>query len=185
MHAVLGDWQRIAARGHGQKQAASGNRDRTGPCGAVRTREGCSMKADAKTEAEVKAVLTKMTDSYKRKDMEALMACFAPDPDIVFYGTGADEKRIGPDGVRMQAQRDWDQTDSISMVFDDVSISSAGPVAWAAIDGAFEIGAGGQEFAMPARVTMVLEERNGSWLIMQGHFSAPAAGQGQGESIPG
>ena len=142
------------------------------------------MKADAKTEAAVKALLTKLTESYKKKDMEALMACFAPDPDVVFYGTGADEKRIGLDGVRMQAQRDWNQTDSISMVFDDVSISAAGSVAWAAIDGAFEIGVGGQVFAMPARVTMVLEKRNGSWLIVQGHFSAPAAGQAEGESIP-
>ncbi|MFN2186735.1 MAG: nuclear transport factor 2 family protein [Anaerolineae bacterium] len=143
------------------------------------------MKADAKTEAEVKAVLTKMADSYKDKDMEALISCFVPDPDIVFYGTGVDEKRIGLEGVRMQAQRDWDQTESISMVFDDVSISAAGPVSWAAIDGAFKIGAGGQEFAMPARVTMVLEKRNGRWLIAQGHFSAPAAGQAEGESIPG
>jgi len=143
------------------------------------------MKADAKTEAEVQAVLTKLTDSYKKKDLAAFMACFAPDPDIVFYGTGADEKRIGPDGVRAQAQRDWDQTDSISMAFDEVSISAAGSVAWAAIDGGFEIGAGGQEFTMPGRVTMVLEKRNGSWLIVQGHFSAPAAGQAGGESIPG
>jgi ketosteroid isomerase-like protein len=143
------------------------------------------MRADAKTESEIKAVLNKLTDAYKRADMEALMACFAPDPDIVFYGTGADEKRIGPNGVRMQAQRDWAQTDSISMVFDDVMISAAGPVAWAAIDGGFEIGVGGQEFTMPARVTMVLEKRNGSWLVVQGHFSAPAAGQEEGESIPG
>lgn len=142
------------------------------------------MRADAKTEAEIKAVLTELTDAYKREDMEALMACFAPDPDIVFYGTGADEKRIGSEGVRIQARRDWDQTESISLAFDDVSISAAGPVAWAAIDGGFEIRAGGQQFTLPARATMVLERRNGRWLILQGHFSAPAAGQAEGESIP-
>jgi hypothetical protein len=32
---------------------------------------------------------------------------------------------------------------------------------------------------------MGLEQRNGNWLIVRGHFSAPAAGQEEGESIPG
>ena len=142
------------------------------------------MKADAKTEAEVKAVLTRLTESYEKQDLEGLMACFAPDPDIVMYGTGADEKRIGPAGIRIQAQRDWKQAESISMAFDWMSISAAGPVAWAATDGAFKIRAGGQEFAMPARGSFVLEKRDGGWLIVHGHFSAPAAGQQEGESFP-
>jgi uncharacterized protein (TIGR02246 family) len=142
------------------------------------------MKADAKTEAEIKAVLTGLTDSYQKRDLEGLMACFAPDSDTVFYGTGADEKRIGPAGIRIQAQRDWDQTEAISMAFDWISVSAAGPVAWAAVDGAFKIRAGGQAFAMPARATFVLEKRDGKWLIVHGHFSAPAAGQEEGQSIP-
>jgi uncharacterized protein (TIGR02246 family) len=142
------------------------------------------MKADAKTEAEVKAVLTSLTDSYQKRDMEGLMACFAPDSDAVFYGTGADEKRIGPAEIRIQARRDWDQTEAISMAFDWISVSAAGPVAWAAADGAFKIRAGGQAFTMPARATFVLEKRDGKWLIVLGHYSAPAAGQEEGQSIP-
>jgi ketosteroid isomerase-like protein len=143
------------------------------------------MKADAKTEAEVKAVLTRLTESYEKKDLEGLMACIAPDPDTVMYGTGADERRVGPAEIRMQAQRDWDQTEAISMAFGWTSISAAGPVAWAAVDGAFKIRAGGQAFSMPARATFVLEKRDGKWLVVQSHFSAPAAGQEEGESVPG
>lgn len=117
------------------------------------------MKADAKTEAEVKALLTRLTDSYKKQDLAGLMACFAPDPDIVMYGTGADEKRIGPAGIQIQAQRDWEQAESISMAFDWMSISAAGSVAWAATDGAFKIRGGGQEFAMPARASFAGKAR--------------------------
>ena len=143
------------------------------------------MKADTKTEAEVKAVLTRLTDSYERKDLEGLRACVAADPDLVLYGTGADEKRIGPAEFLKQAERDWSQTESIAMEFGWMSISAAGPVAWVAADGAFKIRAGGQAFAMPARATFVLEKRDGQWLVVQGHFSAPAAGQEAGSSIPG
>jgi uncharacterized protein (TIGR02246 family) len=142
------------------------------------------MKADAKTEAEVKALLASLTDSYQKRDLEGLMACFAPDSEAVFFGTGADEKRIGPAEIQIQAQRDWDQTEAISMAFDWISVSAAGPVAWAAIDGAFKIRAGGQAFTMPARATLVLEKRDGRWLILHGHFSAPAAGQEEGQSVP-
>jgi uncharacterized protein (TIGR02246 family) len=142
------------------------------------------MKADSKTEAEVRAVLTRLTDSYEKRDVEGLMACFAPDPEAVMYGTGADEKRVGPAEIRMQAQRDWDQTEAISMTFNGTSISAAGPVAWAAADGVFRIRAGGQAFAMPARGTFVLEKRDGRWLIVHSHFSTPAAGQAAGDSIP-
>jgi ketosteroid isomerase-like protein len=142
------------------------------------------MKADAKTEAEIKALLTRLTDSYEKRDLEGFMACFAPDPDTVLYGTGADEKRIGPAEIQIQAQRDWDQTEAISMAFGWTSVSAAGPVAWAAIDGSFNIRAGGQEFTIPARVSFVLERRDDRWLIVHSHSSAPAAGQEEGESIP-
>jgi ketosteroid isomerase-like protein len=116
--------------------------------------------------------------------MEALTACIASDPDVVMFGTGADEKRIGVAEIQFQAQRDWGQTDAISLAFDWMSVSAAGPVAWVAVDGSFEIRAGGQEFRVPARGSFVLEKRNGQWLVVHSHFSTPAAGQEEGESIP-
>lgn len=142
------------------------------------------MKADSKTEAEVRAVLAKFSDSYAKRDMEGLLACLAPDPDVVLYGTGADEKRTGLAEIQFQAQRDWDQTDEISMAFDKISVSAAGPVAWTAVDGAFQIRAGGQKMRLPARGSFVLERRNGNWLVVHTHFSVPAGGQEEGESIP-
>jgi hypothetical protein len=37
---------------------------------------------------------------------------------------------------------------------------------------------------LPARITFVLEKRGEEWLIVQAHFSFPAAGQAEGESFP-
>jgi len=36
---------------------------------------------------------------------------------------------------------------------------------------------------MPARVSIVLENRGGKWLIVHSHFSTPAAGQQEGYSF--
>ena len=142
------------------------------------------MKADATTEAAVKAVLDKFAEAYAKRDMTLLLSMIAPDPDVVMYGTGADEKRIGQAGIQAQAERDWSQAESASITYDWVSVSAAGSVAWAATDGSFTLKAGGQEMTLPGRFTIVLEKRGELWLIVQAHVSLPAAGQSEGESFP-
>jgi len=142
------------------------------------------MKADATTEAAVKAVLDKFSESYAKRDLQTLLALFAPDPDLVLYGTGADEKRIGLAELKVQVERDWSQSDAASMLFGWTSVSAAGSVAWVATDGAFEVQAGGQEMTLPARLTCVLERRGNQWLIVQAHFSVPFGQQSEGESFP-
>ena len=142
------------------------------------------MKADAMTESAVKTVLDKVTEGYAKRDISLLLSAFAPDPDVVMYGTGADEKRIGLTGIQAQAERDWSQSESASVTYDWISVSSAGSVAWAATDASFNLKADGQEMTLRARITFVLENRREQWLIVQAHFSFPAAGQGEGESFP-
>lgn len=142
------------------------------------------MKADLITEAAVKAVLDKVTEGYAKRDIALLRSAFASDPDVVMYGTGADEKRIGLAEIQAQAERDWSQSEAAGMEFGWTSISTAGPVAWAAGDAAFKFKSGEQEVRLPARFTCVLEKRLEKWFIMQAHFSFPAAGQGDGASFP-
>jgi ketosteroid isomerase-like protein len=142
------------------------------------------MKADATTETAVKAVLDKVTEGYAKRDLAVLLSAFAPDPDVVMYGTGTDEKRIGQAGIHAQAERDWSQTESASITYDWVSVSAAGSVAWTATDGSFNLKAGGQEMTLPERFTIVLEKRGEQWLMVQAHVSLPASGQSEGESFP-
>lgn len=142
------------------------------------------MKADAATEAAVKAVLDRMAEGYERRDIAMVLSTFAPDGDVVMYGTGADEKRVGPAEIQTQAERDWSQTEAATVALGWTSISAAGSVAWAAADATFNLKAGGQEMSLPARITFVLEQRGGEWLIVQSHFSFAAADQSEGESFP-
>jgi ketosteroid isomerase-like protein len=143
------------------------------------------MKADAKTKAAVIAVLKKFTDSYKKRDMDGLLSVMAPDRDVVLFGTGVDERRVGLAQIKAQAERDWSQSESASMAYKGVLVSAAGSVAWTAGDVTLsERGSGGQELALVGRLTAVLEKRRGKWLIVQMHLSVPLAAQPAGQSFP-
>lgn len=142
------------------------------------------MQADQRTHEAVVAVLNHMADAYRARDPEGLKAVLGSDADVFMFGTGADEKRVGWDQIRTQAERDWSQAESAQIRFSDIRVSSAGNVAWTSADATFEFTAGGQSTSMPARMTATLENRHGRWLLMQSHFSFAAAGQPEGASFP-
>jgi ketosteroid isomerase-like protein len=93
-------------------------------------------------------------------------------------------KRVGLGEIELQAQRDWLQTDRSEVRYGWMSISAAGNVAWAATDATFELSADGQALSFPVRITIVLEKRGNQWLMVQSHFSFPAADQEEGEAFP-
>ena len=66
--------------------------------------------------------------------MDNLLSCFAPDPDLVLIGTGADEKGIGLNEVRSHLKRSWTQSEAASIEPGWTSVSAAGSVAWVAGD---------------------------------------------------
>lgn len=142
------------------------------------------MRADDNVQSEIRNAITKLADSYEKRDLSGFMACFAANDDTTLIGTGADEKRIGSAEIEAQVRRDWDQTDAIAMRLNTAAVSGSGNVAWATTDGTFEIKVGGQNIAVPARVTLVFERQNGTWLIVQSHFSTPHAEQEEGQSVP-
>jgi uncharacterized protein (TIGR02246 family) len=135
------------------------------------------MKADVKTEAEVMTTLNRFIKAYQDKDLTGILKLFAPDPDVVFYGNGEDEKSIGIAGIREQAEHDWSQSSAVSLEIKWSSVSSAGAVAWLAADIEIHAGVGGIEMRLPARLTAVLEKRAGEWLFMQWHASVPTIEQ--------
>jgi ketosteroid isomerase-like protein len=142
------------------------------------------MKADSKTEAEVMAVINQVQEAFNKRDLNSIPVLFSPDPDLVFYGTGADEKGMGLDGVKADWERAFAQSDASSMELLWSSVSAAGSVAWGAFDGVARATVKGQEISFPLRFTSVLEQRGGRWLIVQSHASTPSAGQKEGESWP-
>jgi len=56
-------------------------------------------------------------------------------------------------------------------------------VAWVAADVMLRVKTSGREISEPLRLTVVLEQRGDSWLVVQWHDSLPAAGQKEGEAF--
>lgn len=83
------------------------------------------MQADAMTASAVRAVLCKLAEGYAKRDIDTMLACFAPDPDVVLYGTGADEKRVGLAEIEAQAKREWSQSEAVSIAYGRTSVSAA------------------------------------------------------------
>jgi ketosteroid isomerase-like protein len=142
------------------------------------------MQANKETESAVMAVFDRFREAYELRDEQALLSVVAPDPDIVMFGTGVDEKRIGPAEILAQAKRDWAQSEATSLDIGWHQISATGAVAWLAADVAFKVKAASQEMTLPGRLTAVFEQRNSEWLLVQSHFSLPTPGQAEGESFP-
>lgn len=135
------------------------------------------MKANSETEKAIKEVLEKFAESYARQDLENAMTLIAPDADVILYGTGADEKCVGPEKIKAQFKRDWSQIEEPALEYNWISISASGNVAWAAIDAIFKAKIDGKKTKFQSRVTKVFEKRGDKWLIVQGHFSFPDQSQ--------
>jgi ketosteroid isomerase-like protein len=143
-----------------------------------------AVKADNKTETEVKAALRQFVQTYTRRDVEGTLKLLAPDPDLLIIGTGPDEKIAGIEQARVHIKRDFEQAGDMSIELGPIEVSAAGPAAWTCTDSTWRVKLGGQEMKYHWRWTMVLEKRQGKWLIVQSHLSAPAQAQAAGESYP-
>jgi len=142
------------------------------------------MKAEAKTEAEVMSVINQFVESFNKRDVDRCLSFFAPDPDLVFIGTGKDEICIGLTELKAEIERAFNQSKQSSIHLGWYSVSAAGSVAWVAADATIKAQVSEKELSFPVRFTIVLEQRGGKWLIVQSHGSMPAAGQKEGESWP-
>ncbi len=142
------------------------------------------MKADAKTEAEVLAALDQFWEAYAKRDLAAVIALLAPDPDLIIFGTGIDEKSVGLREVLAHVERDWSQSEAVWIEFGWRSVSAAGDVAWVAADWVVHYRTNDADGSISGRLTVVFERRDGKWLVVHLHGSAPLAGQAEGESFP-
>ena len=72
---------------------------------------------DAQVVSEILETLDRYSATYARHDLDGILALFAPGPDIVLLGTGADEKRIGFDQVEQQFERNFDETEASTITW--------------------------------------------------------------------
>lgn len=143
-----------------------------------------TMRGSPAAEAAALAIPYKFAEAYARRDLRSVLALFADDRDVVFIGTGTDERRVGLAEVREQIRRNLDQSRALLFRFDWVRASAAGPVAWVAAEGAMQVEVREGEMDLPIRFTGVLEVVHGEWLLVLAHLSTPTMGQVTGASFP-
>jgi ketosteroid isomerase-like protein len=143
------------------------------------------MKADAVTEGEILAMLDNYASACAAKDVGRMMSHIAPDPDVIFVGSGRDEWVEGPEQLRQGFERDLAQADTIQITFKDVKVSGGGSVAWLACGLVYDVTVAGESVLLDGRFTATLERRDGEWLFVQSHYSLPNEGQEEGQSYPG
>jgi len=131
------------------------------------------MQATRKTVAEIQAVLDKFCTGYGNKDIDALLNLFDSDPDVLVIGTGEDEKRTGLEEIRIQFERDFCQSERLTVDFENVAISQQDSVCWIAGDTNVYFTAEERAMHVLLRFTAVLIHHDGKWLFVQTHFSVP------------
>lgn len=137
---------------------------------------------DTTQQGAVIGVVNDLFRDFAAKDIDAMLSHYAP--NATGFGTGADEKFSGRDQLRAGFTRDTSQADSgrFSLVSSEVGIS--GNVAWISAEVEISVEIPGQgEMAFPARVSLVLQNYDGRWLVEHHHLSVPAANQEEGQSF--
>jgi ketosteroid isomerase-like protein len=140
------------------------------------------MRASPQTRAAVEATLSQWADAYTARDLDQALSLIAPDDDVVGIGTGQDEWRVGAEEFKAQLERDFSQAEALGVDYEPLVVSEAGSVAWVAGRASVQARVNGQDVALAGRFTAVLEQRGDRWLLMQIHFSLPAAEQAEGRS---
>jgi ketosteroid isomerase-like protein len=141
------------------------------------------MRASPQTQAAVEATLRQWAEAYTARDLDQALALIAPDDDVVGIGTGQDEWRVGLEQFRAQIERDFSQAEALSVEYEPLVVSEAGSVAWVAGRASVQARVDGQDLGLAGRFTAVLEHRDDRWLLLQTHFSLPAAEQAEGRSF--
>jgi ketosteroid isomerase-like protein len=128
------------------------------------------MRADPTVEREVSAAVEAFVDALAARDLDTLLAAFVNNSDVALYGSEISEVAIGPEALRHFLQRICALPSGPRLTASEWRISTNSDVAWLTAPARVAIG---ETVADPYRVTLVLEKRNGRWLIALFNGSEP------------
>jgi uncharacterized protein (TIGR02246 family) len=130
------------------------------------------VKPEAAIDAQMIKIHERFCSAFADRDAEAVMRLFGPDPDVVVV-TSEESLLRGPVELRDFLKRYTEGPTTYSWEWDRHDVSAAGSVAWLLAEGTETAASGDGLERHPYRMTMVLEQRAGRWLLMQVHGSSP------------
>ena len=120
-------------------------------------------------------ILELFCSGFAARDADAVMRLFAPDADLAMV-TSEESLLRGPDEIAAFLQRYREGTTTYSWRWDRRDVSAAGPVGWLLAEGTETAAAEDREEKHLYRMSMVCENRDGRWLLVQVHGSSPQHG---------
>jgi ketosteroid isomerase-like protein len=141
------------------------------------------MTLSEKQRLEIIETIGNYMEAYHKKDKKALARLCSP--EIIGFGSGADEVFQGRKELMEGISRDFKQSGSLYIRFPAITMNGEGRVAWVTSWCEFSAGLGDKEVTMLGRMTFVLKNTGKRWLFEQVHFSMPFEGQETGSSFPG
>ena len=139
---------------------------------------GCQKAVDIEAEkSAIKSVLTDYIVSIENEDIELYGKIFVHDPDMVNFGTGANERIVGWDALKkvIEAQNDAISETKITQSDITIDLSNEGQFAWATSLWDFKAKMGDQVMQLPVRCSWILEKIGNEWKIIHFHKSVGAA----------
>jgi uncharacterized protein (TIGR02246 family) len=126
-----------------------------------------------KVEAEIIAVLGKHDQAMTQKDIDAVMALYAPGTKTVMMGTGPGEKWVGTDEIKDAYAHFLQDYDKGTPTHDCYwkSVASEGDVAWLTAMCKTTDSLKGKKREFGLNVSAVFARQDGKWQIRLMHFS--------------
>ncbi|MFM7083889.1 MAG: nuclear transport factor 2 family protein [Hyphomicrobium sp.] len=136
------------------------------------------------TQQTALQALQSFVHSWESRDIEALINHLSQTKQTVMFGSGVDEKLIGKEEIKKQILRDWQQSDSASLVLLWNLLESSGSVSWISSDVGITALINDKTLKLNGRLTTVWENEDDAWRLVQWHLSTPEVHQRVGQSWP-
>lgn len=134
---------------------------------------------DLATEiSAIENTLDKYIMANEKEDFVLIESIWAPQDDIVLYGTDSDERLVGWDNIKVVIKKQFSLIENTYISASDqmIKMSDCGNTAWFAERLNYNFIYQGKAHTYDnIRFTGVLEKMDGRWVIVQAHLSLPAS----------
>jgi len=136
-------------------------------------------QGDAKTMAEVRAVIEQHNQALNAQDLKGIMSIYASDSNTVLMGTGPGEAYVGDEAIGGAYDQLFTrfEADTLSNKYDWIAAGSKGNHAWFAVTITMEGTLNKEKWERAFNMSGTLLKEKGKWRILTMHFSRLGAEQ--------
>ncbi len=140
-------------------------------------RKACSEQQRQDDMEAVTMVLERYIIANETKQLDLIRRVWAPDSDIMVFGTDSDERLVGWDQIKQTVEAQFRQFEETYIAMTDpiIKVNETCNTAWFSAILNYSYVAGGKAMGYEGlRFTGVLEKKTNQWYIVQSHISLPA-----------